>query len=148
MVLLIGANIADNHPILCQYLEANRNKTLIVADPRVTKTAMMADIHLPLKPRSDLALLNGIAHILIRYNLIDRDYIDEAHHRLRRTRAVPREATRRSASPRSPGSSQDMIFKTALLYGRAKAGFIGWTMGVNHSTTAPRPSTRSAIWRC
>ncbi len=77
VVLLIGANLADNHPILCQYLEANRNKTLIVADPRVSKTAMMADLHLPLKPRSDLALLNGIAHILIRYNLIDRAYIDE-----------------------------------------------------------------------
>jgi anaerobic selenocysteine-containing dehydrogenase len=73
VVLLIGANLADNHPILCQYLEANRNKTLIVADPRVSKTAMMAEIHLPLKPRSDLALLNGIAHILIRYNLIDRE---------------------------------------------------------------------------
>src|SRR5438045_2984208 len=39
VVLLIGANIAENHPILCQYLEANPHKTLIVADPRVTKTA-------------------------------------------------------------------------------------------------------------
>ncbi len=68
-----AANLADNHPILCQYLENNPNKTLIVADPRVTKTAMMADLHLPLKPRSDLALINGISHILIRYNIIDRD---------------------------------------------------------------------------
>ena len=76
VILLIGANIADNHPILCQYLEANPRKTLIVADPRVSKTAMMADLHLPLKPRSDLALANGIAHILIRHGLIDRDYID------------------------------------------------------------------------
>jgi anaerobic selenocysteine-containing dehydrogenase len=41
VVLLIGANIADNHPILCQYLDANLRKTLIVADPRVSKTAMM-----------------------------------------------------------------------------------------------------------
>ena len=37
---------------------------------------MMADLYLPVKPRSDLALLNGIAHILIRDGLIDRDYID------------------------------------------------------------------------
>src|SRR5262249_46508392 len=41
VVLLLGANVADNHPILCQRLEANRSKILIVADPRVTKTAMM-----------------------------------------------------------------------------------------------------------
>jgi anaerobic selenocysteine-containing dehydrogenase len=133
VVLLIGANIADNHPILCQYLEANRGKTLIVADPRVTKTAMMADLHLPLKPRSDLALLNGIAHVLIRYDLIDRDYIDKHTSGFagleKFLAAYPPE--RVSAIT---GLSQDIIFKTAFLYGRAKAGFIGWTMGVNHST--------------
>ncbi len=133
VVLLIGANIADNHPILCQYLEANRGKTLVVADPRVTKTAMMADLHLPLKPRSDLALLNGIAHILIRYNLIDRAYVD-AH----TTGFAELEAFLAAWTPERvaeiTGLSQDMLFKTAFLYGRAKAGFIGWTMGVNHST--------------
>ena len=59
VIFLIGANIAENHPILCQHLEANPRKTLIVADPRVTKTAMMADVFLPLKPRSDVALMNG-----------------------------------------------------------------------------------------
>lgn len=133
VVLLIGANLADNHPILCQYLEANRNKTLIVVDPRVTKTAMMANLHLPLKPRSDLALVNGIAHILIEYNLIDRDYIakhttgfDELANFLKGyTPERVAEIT---------GLSPDIIFKTAVLYGRAKAGFIGWTMGVNHSS--------------
>src|SRR5215470_1579287 len=46
VILLLGANVADNHPILCQRLETNKNKILIVADPRVTKTAMMADIYL------------------------------------------------------------------------------------------------------
>ena len=47
VILLIGANIAENHPILCQRLLENPGATLIVADPRVTKTAMMADIFLP-----------------------------------------------------------------------------------------------------
>ncbi|MFZ0743552.1 MAG: molybdopterin-dependent oxidoreductase, partial [Terracidiphilus sp.] len=65
VILLIGANIAENHPILCTRLEANTAKTLIVADPRVTKTAMMADVYLPVKPRSDLALINAILRILI-----------------------------------------------------------------------------------
>ena len=59
VVLLIGSNIADNHPILCNRLsrrmdggqiDGKRAQTLIVADPRVTKTAMMADLHLPVKP--------------------------------------------------------------------------------------------------
>jgi anaerobic selenocysteine-containing dehydrogenase len=133
VVLLIGANLADNHPILCQYLEANRKKTLIVADPRVSKTAMMADIHLPLKPRSDLALLNGIAHILIRYNLIDKQYV-ESH----TTGFAELEKFLEAYPPERVAEitalTPETIFKTALLYGRAKAGFIGWTMGVNHST--------------
>ena len=55
VVFLIGANIADNHPILCCRLEQNPNKTVVVADPRVSKTARIADIYLPLKPRSDIA---------------------------------------------------------------------------------------------
>lgn len=133
VILLIGANLAENHPVLCQYLEANPRKTLIVADPRVTKTAMLADLHLPLRPRTDLALLNGIAHLLIRYGLIDRDYI--ARH------TTGFEQLARGLESYTParvaeitGLSEDLIHKTALLYGRAKAGFIGWTMGVNHST--------------
>ena len=63
VVLLIGANIAENHPILCSRLEANKSRTLIVVDPRVTKTAMMADVFLPIKPRGDLALLNAMLRI-------------------------------------------------------------------------------------
>ncbi len=133
VVLLIGANLAENHPILCQYLEANPGKTLIVADPRVTKTAMMADLHLPLKPRSDLALINGISHILIRYNLIDRDFIDKHTTGFDELSNFLAAYTPEKVAGIT-GLSQDIIFKAALLYGRAKAGFIGWTMGVNHST--------------
>lgn len=133
VIILVGANIADNHPILCQRLERNTGKTLIVADPRVTKTAMMADIHLPLKPRTDIALLNGMAHILIRTGLIDRAYID------RNTSGF--EQFERSVLRYTPefvskvtGLSEELIYRVAMLYGRAKAPMIAWTMGVNHST--------------
>src|SRR5215813_9472781 len=47
LIFLIGANIADNHPILCQRLQENPRATLVVADPRITKTAMLADLYLP-----------------------------------------------------------------------------------------------------
>jgi anaerobic selenocysteine-containing dehydrogenase len=133
VVLLIGANIADNHPILCQYLDTNPNRKLIVADPRVTKTAMMADLHLPLKPRSDLALLNGIAHILIRHGFINREYIDKHTTGFDALVKFLESYTPNRVSEIT-GLSEELLYKTALLYGRAKAGFIGWTMGVNHST--------------
>src|SRR5579871_254956 len=76
VVLLIGANIAENHPILCSRLEANKQKTLVVVDPRVTKTAMMADIFLPIRPRADLALLNAMLRTVIDESLYDRDYVE------------------------------------------------------------------------
>jgi assimilatory nitrate reductase catalytic subunit len=133
VILLIGANIADNHPILCQRLEKNAGATLIVADPRVTKTAMMSDVYLPLKPRSDIALINGIMHILIRAGLVNHAYIE------RHTSGFPELA--KFLEKYTPeyvagitGLSQDLLYKTAMLYGRAAAAFIGWTMGVNHST--------------
>jgi anaerobic selenocysteine-containing dehydrogenase len=133
VVLLIGANIADNHPILCNRLQDRHGRTLIVVDPRVTKTAMMADIHLPIKPRGDIALINGIAHILIRDGLIDRGYID------RHTTGF--DSFARFVDAFTPehvalvtGLAVDQIEQVARLYGQAKAAFIGWTMGVNHST--------------
>jgi len=137
VILLIGANIADNHPILCARVDRSspgtKPRILIVVDPRVTKTAMMADIHLAVKPRSDIALINGIAHILIREDLIDRDYI--ARH------TTGFEAFAELVSAFTPehvsaitGLTEEQIFDVARLYGRARSAFIGWTMGVNHST--------------
>jgi assimilatory nitrate reductase catalytic subunit len=133
VILLIGANIADNHPILCNRLERNKNRTLIVVDPRVTKTAMMADIHLPVKPRSDIALINGIAHILIRDGLIDRDYIAQHTSGFDELNFFVMKYTPQHVSEVT-GLSVEQIEQVAALYGRAKAAFIGWTMGVNHST--------------
>jgi assimilatory nitrate reductase catalytic subunit len=133
VIFLIGANIADNHPILCQRLETNPRKTLIVADPRVTKTAMMANLFLPLKPRSDIALLNGLIHVLIRTGQIDRDYV--AQHT---TGFAELEKFVEKYAPtyvaEVTGLNEDLILKTAYLLGNARAAFIGWTMGVNHST--------------
>ena len=133
VILLIGANIADNHPILCRRLAVNPGATLIVVDPRVTKTAMMADLHLPIRPRSDLALINGLIHIVIAHDLVDRAYID------RHTTGF--EALRESVRAYTPervseitGLGVDQLDRTAQLYAGAKAAFIGWTMGVNHSS--------------
>ena len=133
VIFLIGANIADNHPILCQHLEANPRKTLIVADPRVTKTAMMADLFLPLKPRSDIALLNGIIHVLIQTGQIDCEFIAKHTSGFAHLTKFVEKYTPAYVS-QITGLSEDLILKTAYLYGNAEAAFIGWTMGVNHST--------------
>jgi anaerobic selenocysteine-containing dehydrogenase len=133
VLFLIGANIAENHPILCQRLDANRNGKVIVADPRVTKTAMMADLYLPLKPRSDLALLNGLAHILIENDLIDHAYIQQHTQGFQELRVHLKTYTPEYAAELT-GLSTELLYKTAWMIARAKAACIAWTMGVNHSS--------------
>ena len=133
VVLLVGSNLADNHPILCERLRKNPTQVLIVVDPRVTKTAMMADIHLPIKPRSDIALLNGIAHILLRDGLVDETYIAEHTEGAEEFREFLAAFTPRCVSE-TTGLSVEMIERVARIFGTAKAAFTAWTMGVNHST--------------
>lgn len=137
VILLIGANIADNHPILCQRVDRStpgtKPRSLVVVDPRVTKTAMMADIHLAVKPRSDIALINGIAHILIREGLIDCDYITKHVSGFDEYATFVKDFTPAHVAAVT-GLSEAQITRVALLYGRARSAFIGWTMGVNHST--------------
>jgi anaerobic selenocysteine-containing dehydrogenase len=133
VIILIGANIADNHPILCRRLQANPGTTLIVVDPRVTKTAMLADIHLPIRPRADLALVNGLIHIVIAHDLVDHSYIDAHTSGYEALVASVQSYTPERVSEIT-GLSTDLLYRTASLYANARAALVGWTMGVNHST--------------
>ncbi|MGV0653931.1 molybdopterin-dependent oxidoreductase [Mycolicibacterium thermoresistibile] len=79
LFFVIGANMADCHPIL--YLRmADRLRAgakLIVVDPRRTATAANADLFLQIRPGTDLALLNGLLHLLVAAGDIDTDFIAE-----------------------------------------------------------------------
>jgi assimilatory nitrate reductase catalytic subunit len=76
-VLLVGANVADTLPPIMQWFEKQKaaGGRLIVADPRRTATARVADLHLALTPGSDLALANGLLYLAVEEGLIDRAYI-------------------------------------------------------------------------
>jgi assimilatory nitrate reductase catalytic subunit len=78
-VFITGSNMAWAHPVLFARLEdarrANPQMKLIVADPRRTETAALADLHLPLLPGSDVALYHGMLHLLLWEGLVDTAYI-------------------------------------------------------------------------
>jgi assimilatory nitrate reductase catalytic subunit len=80
VIFVIGANIADCAPITTQYIWRCRDAggRLIVADPRMTPITRNADLYLPLRPGTDLALLMGLLHVILRDGLEDREFI-EAH---------------------------------------------------------------------
>src|SRR6478735_6144431 len=79
LFFVIGSNTADCHPILFLRM-AERLKSgakLIVVDPRRTTTADKADLYMQIKPGTDLALLNGLLHLLVQNGDIDQDFIAE-----------------------------------------------------------------------
>jgi assimilatory nitrate reductase catalytic subunit len=79
VILLSGSNAADTLPPIMQWFERQKEAggRLIVADPRRTATARVADLHLPVTPGSDLALFNGLLYLAMEEGLIDRGYIAE-----------------------------------------------------------------------
>src|SRR4029079_12867337 len=66
VIVLIGSHLCIAHPILWQRVLRNPNRPeIIVIDPRRTETAMAATQHVALRPKSDLALLYGLANVLL-----------------------------------------------------------------------------------
>ena len=88
VIVLVGTNLCIAHPILWQRVCGTRiDPRSSSIDPRATETAMAATQHLPLYPKSDLALLYGVARLLIERGWIDREFIAAHTERLRRVRA-------------------------------------------------------------
>ncbi len=79
LIVIAGANPAFAHPVLCRRLEAAKAARpalrIVCIDPRRTDTAELADLHLQIKPGTDVALFNGLLHLLIWQEHVDRDYI-------------------------------------------------------------------------
>lgn len=78
-LFFVGSNAAWAHPILFRRIEdaraANPGMKVIVADPRRTDTAGMADLFLPIQPGSDVMLFNGMLHLMLREGWVDAAYI-------------------------------------------------------------------------
>lgn len=78
-LLIAGSNTAFAHPIIFRRIEdakaKNPNMKIIVVDPRKTDTAQFADLHLAILPGTDVALFNGMLHVMLWEGLLDMDYI-------------------------------------------------------------------------
>ena len=80
-ILLIGHNIAEQQTVLwariLDRLAGPNPPKLIVIDPRLTPTAQLADVHLPLRVGTNIAVLNGLIHLMIEAGQVDQAYLDE-----------------------------------------------------------------------
>ncbi|MFK0312887.1 molybdopterin-dependent oxidoreductase [Pseudomonas sp. NPDC090233] len=132
--LVIGANMADCHPILFLRLldRVKAGAKLIVVDPRRTATADKADLFLQVRPGSDMALLNGLLHLLHRDGHTDPDFIARHTEGWDELPAFLDDYTPERVAAIT-GLAQDDIRQAAALIGTAKDWMSCWTMGLNQS---------------
>ncbi len=78
VLFVVGANVGECAPITTSYIWRCRDRggKLIVVDPRMTPIARNADLYLPVRPGTDLQLLMGMLHVIVRDGLVDRAFID------------------------------------------------------------------------
>ncbi|KAB8334497.1 nitrate reductase [Scytonema tolypothrichoides VB-61278] len=134
---LIGTNTAECHPIVFNRLEKyhkkNRKVKMIVVDPRRTPTAEAADLHLAIRPGTDIDLLNGIAHLLMRWGEIDSAFIDDCTSNFPAYAEVIRHYPPEVVA-RQCGISIEDLETAARYWSQSKRVLSLWSMGVNQSS--------------
>ncbi|HEV2448112.1 MAG TPA: molybdopterin oxidoreductase family protein [Candidatus Sulfopaludibacter sp.] len=135
VLMVIGANIGECAPITTDYIWRARDNgaKLIVADPRFTPIARNADLFLPVRPGTDLALLMAMLHVIIRDNLIDAAFI--AQH------TTGFEMTAESVAPWDPRRAADVsgvppeaIEKAAHWMGESRRAMLMHARGIEHQS--------------
>ncbi len=132
-IVLVGANIADNHPILKLHIAKNKNKPkIIVIDPRASKTSQMADLFVPIKPRTDLALFNGLCYIIMEQGWEDEGYIKANTNGYKELKKHLQDYQPAEVS-NITGIDVKTLYEIARQFTAQDAVLSAWTMGVNQS---------------
>jgi len=133
VVWISGANVAECAPITTSYVWQAREMgaKVIVVDPRITPIARTCDLFLPVKPGRDVALFNGILHLMIEHDWLDHDFIEKqtvgfdavAEHVRQWTPQRTAEVT---------GIAEKPIRQAAEWWGTAKSSFLLHARGIEH----------------
>lgn len=133
VVWISGANIAECAPITTDYVwQARENGAkIIVVDPRITPIARTCDLFLPVKPGRDIALFNGILHLMIANDWLDHDFINN--------HTVGFEALSEHVQQWTPkqtaqvtGIAEKGIQQAAEWWGQASTSFLMHARGIEH----------------
>ena len=135
-ILLVGSNPEEAHPVVgMQIRKAVQNGTrLIVVDPREISLTKYADIHLKVRPGTNVAFANGMMHVMVEEGLTDPKYIEEHTEGFEELRNILRDYT-----PEKVGEichiDPDMLREAARMYARAKKAPIIYCLGVTEHST-------------
>ena len=139
VVMIIGANPTEGHPVFASQLKRRlrQGAKLIIADPReialVRTPHIEADFHLQLKPGTNVALMNALAHVIVTEGLTKEDYIAARcepvpYQKWRKFVAEPKNSPEATAS--ITGVPADKVRGAARLYAKAGNAAIYYGLGV------------------
>jgi assimilatory nitrate reductase catalytic subunit len=138
LILIAGSNTAFAHPIVYRRIEDARAKNpglkIVVIDPRATVTARAADLHLALKPGTDVALFNAMLHVIERDGLSDLQFKHATTENFDNLKTLidhwtPERAAEVCDLP------VEKIVEAAHLFGRSKAALSLYCQGLNQSAS-------------
>src|SRR3989344_1518677 len=137
-LFIVGSNAAGAHPILFRRIEdaraSNPGMKVIVADPRRTDTAGMADLFLPIQPGSDVMLFNGMLHIMLWEGWVDTAYIAAHSTGFDELKALVRDYTPERVA-QTCGISVADLTTAAKWFAQSKATLSLYCQGLNQSSS-------------
>ncbi|MBF0161130.1 MAG: formate dehydrogenase subunit alpha [Magnetococcales bacterium] len=134
LLLIVGANPTESHPVLgARIRRAVRNGcTLIVLDPRRTELARMAHLHLPLRPGSNVAVINAMQRVILDEKRLDAAFVADHSEGLESLMPVLASCTPEWAAQVGEIPAE-LIFRAARLFAQAQRGQILWGLGITEA---------------
>lgn len=131
LLFVFGYNAADSHPIVARRIIKAKEKgaKIIVTDPRITETARISDLWLPLKGGTNMALVNAFANVLINENLYNKEYVENYTEGFEEYKKQVEKYTPEYAEKITGVKAED-IRKSMREYAKAKNAMILYGMGV------------------
>jgi formate dehydrogenase alpha subunit len=135
-IIVIGSNTTSSHPLVATRIFRAKQKgaKVVVIDPRRIQLALKADLFVRQNLGTDVALLNGIMHIIISKGWHKQDFVAERTEGFEDFRKVIEQYTPERASEISGVSVEDIV-TIADWYANAKSGSIVYCMGITQHTT-------------
>jgi len=135
VIFIIGSNTKETHPVIAnRMLKALRKGSkIIVADPRKVPLVKFSEIFLRLTPGTDVALLNGMAHVILKEGLVNDEFINERTDGLEEWKKSIETFTPEYSSEITGVPKEDII-RAARLYGSSRKAGIFYTMGITQHT--------------
>ncbi len=146
---IIGSNMAEAHPVIFRLVNERKQKgkdvKIIMVDPRKTLSARISDLHMSFTPGTDIAIVNAMAHVIIKEGLYSKEYVN--NHVVFKTIKEDKPALVNfeeyvkflddytpEAAEKISGCPKDDIIKAARWFAQSKATMSFWCMGLNQRT--------------